>query len=338
MFEVSVAVCLSIASPKYLLMLSIKDLLNPLPIAYHTTKLASPTSTLASRHITPNGSTTNNADHEGGSPTAQSSHRSQSSSPASCSHGTPCRAQLGDPSVSPCRSPSLPPNLCRTIQYNIQLNRKTTLDTLYHYPPGAIVEYPETSSEGCVGHLFEMPPDDWSNPRLNFVYAQGEPSGRTKVGHHILCNLLVNSDGEKVPCREVHSTCMYMYHANAFYIFLILVLGQGCKVCPYMDMSEAQKPHQAVTPEDLKLRVTQQQQPEGNSAQRALFEKTLSLYHVYRVHGCLSPTDMPAISKDDEQDEWPALNQKARRGHNPKLTCNGQLIFDYDHTGKPYVR
>jgi len=78
-----------------------------------------------------------------------------------------------------------------------------------------------------------------------------------------------------------------------------------------MDMSEAQKPHQAVTPEDLKLHVTQQQQPEGNSTQWALFEKTLSFYRIYRVHGCLGPTDVPAISKDDEQDEWPVLNQKA---------------------------
>jgi len=115
MLEVSAAVCLSIASPEYPLMLLIKDLLNPLPIAYHMTKLASLTSMLANCHITPNGSTTNNMDHEGGSPTAQSSHRSQSSLPASCSHGTPHCAQLGDPSVSPCWSPSLPPNLHHTI-------------------------------------------------------------------------------------------------------------------------------------------------------------------------------------------------------------------------------
>ena len=45
----------------------------------------------------------------------------------------------------------------------------------------------------------------------------------------------------------------------------------------------------------------------------------------------------PLLTGDDEQDEWPVLNQKARQGHNPKLTCNGRLIFDYDHTGKPYV-
>jgi hypothetical protein len=104
-------------------------------------------------------------------------------------------------------------------------------------------------------------------------------------------------------------------------------------------MDEARKPHENVTREDLKLRVAQQQRPHGTPAQQALFEKTLSLYRVYRVHGCLGPLDPLTISTaDDEGDEWAIQNQKARRGHNPKLTCNGQLAFDYDQTGKAFVR
>ena len=47
-----------------------------------------------------------------------------------------------------------------------------------------------------------------------------------------------------------------------FYILLIYVPGQGCKACPYADMDEARKPHQAVTREDLEFRVAQQQQPQ----------------------------------------------------------------------------
>jgi hypothetical protein len=120
---------------------------------------------------------------------------------------------------------------------------------------------------------------------------------------------------------------------------LILVPGQGCKVCPYADMAEARKPHENVTKENLQFRVAQQQQPDGTPAQRALFEKTLSLYRVYRVHGCLGPLDPLAISTaNDEDDEWAIRSQKARRGHNPKLTCDGQLIFDYDQTGKAFVQ
>jgi hypothetical protein len=123
-----------------------------------------------------------------------------------------------------------------------------------------------------------------------------------------------------------------------FPAFLILASGQGCKVCPYADTVEAQKPHENVTREDLKLRVAQQQRPYGTSAQQALFEKTLSLYRVYRVHGCLGPLDPLAIDTVNDEDEWAAQNQKARRGHNPKLTCNGCLVFDYDHAGKAFVR
>jgi hypothetical protein len=63
-----------------------------------------------------------------------------------------------------------------------------------------MVEYPETSSGGSVGHLFNISPEDWANPRTNFAYSQGEPSGRTKVGHSVQCKLLIDSDGNKVPC------------------------------------------------------------------------------------------------------------------------------------------
>jgi hypothetical protein len=44
------------------------------------------------------------------------------------------------------------------MEVDAKLNRETTLETLYHYPVGAVVEYPETSSTGFVGHLFEMIP------------------------------------------------------------------------------------------------------------------------------------------------------------------------------------
>ena len=188
-------------------MLSIQDMLNPLPIVEGPTQLDLPVSPLINSHVIPELDLSDS--DRPSSPRA--------TPPSYSSPLAPHRAHI----VSPARNSSeswIPPrsltaspaNLQPTVEYNVSLNRKTSLDILYHYPLGAIVEYPETSSEGCIGHLFDVLPDDWSNPRSNFVYAQGEPSGRTKAGHYIWCNLLVDSDGEKVPCREVHSTCMYM--------------------------------------------------------------------------------------------------------------------------------
>jgi hypothetical protein len=117
--------------------------------------------------------------------------------------------------------------------------------------------------------------------------------------------------------------------------------GQGCKVCPYVNMLEVQKPHESVTREDLKLHVVQQQRP-YTSAQQALFEKTLLLYRAYRIHGCLGPIDTTiadaAADEEYQEDDWTRQARKSRRGHHAKLTCNGPLIFDYDYAGKAFVR
>ena len=36
--------------------------------------------------------------------------------------------------------------------------------------------------------------------------------------------------------------------------------------------------------------------------------------------------------------DWNAQKEKAWRGHNAKVTCDGRLLFKYDYGGKPYVR
>jgi hypothetical protein len=113
------------------------------------------------------------------------------------------------PVLSPPRSHATSPlpNVQPTV-HSVRLNRKTKLHLLFRYSQGTVVEYPETSAEGPVGHLFEVSPDDWTSPRLNFTYSQGAPTGRTKAGSHVFCPLLVDDNGEMVPCQEVHSTCM----------------------------------------------------------------------------------------------------------------------------------
>src|ERR1700720_3769269 len=88
------------------------------------------------------------------------------------------------PILSPPQSRAIPPvsNLLPTIKHDVHLNHKTILRSLFHYPLGTSVEYPETSIKGSVGHLFEVLPDDWSSPRLNFAYSQGVPTGQTQSG------------------------------------------------------------------------------------------------------------------------------------------------------------
>jgi hypothetical protein len=94
-----------------------------------------------------------------------------------------------------------------SAQYNVKMNRKTTLMKLYTYDLGSYVEYPESSAQGPIGHLFRLDPANWKNPALDFVYSRGEPSGRTKEGEVIYCRLLTDSNGTEVPCQERHTTC-----------------------------------------------------------------------------------------------------------------------------------
>jgi hypothetical protein len=124
-------------------------------------------------------------------------------------HDTQHLSQISSPALNPPLNPPSQPSSQPTIEHDIGLNRKTRLRTLFRHSLGTIVEYPETHHSGYIGHLFKVSPDDWSNPQLNFAYSQGPPTGLTKSGHHVWCPLLVDNNGEKVPCQEVHSTCMY---------------------------------------------------------------------------------------------------------------------------------
>jgi len=109
-------------------------------------------------------------------------------------------------------------------------------------------------------------------------------------------------------------------------------------------MARAREPHEKATREDLRLRVTQNQQITSHSTgarARLCSKKTLSLYRAYRAHGCLGPLDpfiRMAANNAAEVDEWAAQIVQSRRGHDPKLHMWWEIIFDYDHDGKAFVR
>lgn len=91
----------------------------------------------------------------------------------------------------------------------IRINRKTTLSKLYTFRDvGAYIEYPETHPTNPVGYMFRQDVKEWWNLTRGFVYSLGMPSGRTKFGEEVYCDLLVDGTGTKVPCYNRHSTCM----------------------------------------------------------------------------------------------------------------------------------
>lgn len=108
------------------------------------------------------------------------------------------------PSVSQPSAQIAPSSL--STSYNIDLNRQTTLDILHEYGAGTHMEYPETKEDGRVGHLFTaLDLEQWLNPTTYFAYSLGPPKGAHKSGH---CNILLDNDGMRVPCRVSHFTCM----------------------------------------------------------------------------------------------------------------------------------
>jgi hypothetical protein len=95
-----------------------------------------------------------------------------------------------------------------SVQHNVKLNRQMTLATLYIYDDiNAYVEYPETSATQPVGYLFRCDPCNWENPTRCFAYSLGKPSGQTRKGQEVVCDLLTVEDGSKVSCIESHYTC-----------------------------------------------------------------------------------------------------------------------------------
>lgn len=117
------------------------------------------------------------------------------------------------PSTETTASNVSPPSLLHTPPYkveeNVKVTRQHTVDRLYTYSAGTLVEYPETSTTGRIGHLFELDPNNWFNPPAAFAYSQGSPGGKSKPTQKLYSEVLVDNEGKKVPCTVHHSTCMY---------------------------------------------------------------------------------------------------------------------------------
>jgi hypothetical protein len=105
------------------------------------------------------------------------------------------------------RNPATDPSPPLKRSTNVAINRITTLEILYEYPVGHVLEYPETSSTGSIDHLFCMDPDEWEDPTLNIAYSRGG-GGQSLSRTSVKCLLLVDVEGNPVECSERHTACM----------------------------------------------------------------------------------------------------------------------------------
>ncbi|KAL0955284.1 hypothetical protein HGRIS_004174 [Hohenbuehelia grisea] len=219
---------------------------------------------------------------------------------------------------------SVPDNANQPIQvsYDVKLNRQTSLNILYTYAAGAMVEYPETTGDGRIGHLFRLDPDAWERPDGAFGYSYGNPGGALLRDNPRSCSLLKRMDGSLVPCIEIHRTC------------------QGCKVCPFASTDYTSAPHSKGSRYELLKQLSSQRQGQQSSAERTLFEQTLAYSVALQKHGCLAPeNELTEYGQEEgpQREEWLMQVQKGQRGHESKSHCAGRIILQYDSIGSPFV-
>ncbi|KAH6890216.1 hypothetical protein BKA70DRAFT_1234823 [Coprinopsis sp. MPI-PUGE-AT-0042] len=244
-------------------------------------------------------------------------------------------SELRSASRSPRVSRQQPPTYPLVPQYNVKINRKTRLGTLYTYlNPTTWLEYPETSN-GSVGHLFKMDPLNWIKPSQSFAYSQGEPSSRGRKVVKI--SILLDSRGNEVDCSVSHSNC------------------QGIKACPLYDaMKDLEDRFEQEPLSDIASKVSSPSCLQDHELKTELLKRTLLFYQLLQAQGCNSPVAPPnASSQLDPGDEVQVLDhsdaldsrallrlqiEQGRQGHSSRQTCSGEVIFQFDSNGKPFVR
>ncbi|KAF8179521.1 hypothetical protein K438DRAFT_1908313 [Mycena galopus ATCC 62051] len=200
---------------------------------------------------------------------------------------------------------------------NVKINRITTLEVLYEYPAGYILEYPETSSTGYIGHLFRMDPNEWHDPILNVAYSRGGRMGQTVSTAVVKCDILVDSTGKQVDCSERHTT-----------------------LCPNSNMDALSIPHAKATREDVRerLRKDREDRLQYVSPSRDIFLKTLAYITSIQKLGCSKPlfeaTGNFSNTEAELQEARELYLLQSQRGYRMKEgICEGRVVFDYGDDG-----
>lgn len=234
------------------------------------------------------------------------------------------------------------------VQHNIRINRLTVVNTLYIYPPGTSIEYPETGpgtgqkEAQSVGHLFWMDPAIAWNAQLptkGFAYSSGEPSGKSPKGHE--CFVLYDKNGKSLTnCSSSTKTCT-LFHSITIKSTVSANTparpGQGVKACPFVQPSTA---HVSASRQALEVHLQYERSVAQSSPSQDVFEKTLALWAFLRDQGCTADVREPTVYTELELSVLTAVRRtptKAKRGHiTPK--CQGRILWDYNSSGLPYIR
>ncbi|KAJ6528617.1 hypothetical protein DFH09DRAFT_1285472 [Mycena vulgaris] len=164
--------------------------------------------------------------------------------------------------------------------------RAPTLEILYEYSPNYVLEYPETSSTGSIGHLFPMDPDNWQDPALNIAYSRGGRMGQTVSGASVKCQLLLDTRGEPVLCAGRHTT------------------GGGAEMCLSSDEEELAIPHTKASRDDVRdrLRKDREDRLQYVSPSRDIFLRTSAYLAALQKLGCSRPlAEVTNLSTTEEE-------------------------------------
>ncbi|KAJ7506100.1 hypothetical protein B0H11DRAFT_1707331 [Mycena galericulata] len=222
--------------------------------------------------------------------------------------------------MAPSHRSSLTGSEPTTVQQelNVRINAKTSLSILYRYPPNTVLEYPETDAAKPVGHLFKLDPEDWQMPDLNIVYSRGAPNGQSRVGHHVFLPLMVDGEGNQVPCIESHSTCT--------------------------DFAALSEPHTSATRLAVQQRLLndREERMQYVSPLKDTFCRTAAYLTALRKLGCSRPlVEATALSLSEEETRQATqlYMHQVQRGYRPTDgTCEGRLVFENDAKGKAHIR
>lgn len=203
------------------------------------------------------------------------------------------------------------------------------------------MKYPETSNFGAVGHLFNMAPDNWVHPRLSFLYSQGAPEGSQSRGPIYSASYWWTTTGWRfLVGRLTLHVCFLIYRSHSCNTILTTCPGQGCKICPFVDLDSLRHPYTCVNRQSLKQWLQDLQVL--HTPRQVLFSRTLSLFRAYRALGCLGPTSQDLLSPFDTDHlvdkEWDAQMRNIWRGHDPRTSCGGHILLEYDKTRQAFVR
>ncbi|KAF8122014.1 hypothetical protein EV363DRAFT_1405257 [Boletus edulis] len=196
-------------------------------------------------------------------------------------------------------------------------------DRIVEHPRDVIVEYPETGNAlgVAVAHIFNVDPNAFCHPRLNFQYSLGDGHGGRD---EVICKMLRSVSGKPVVCSKLRTTCRGLRY---------------CSFRPQAASSHSFTSRQAIS-FDTAVSHAAASSP-TDSAHVEVFQKTLAFFCALSEKGCgfSSADDFPACDTIEQENDPPldieesSMNNRRRKTHR----CHGQLELRHDNYNQPYI-